>query len=96
MGGRNYGRFKERKFKKPSGRRLRKQNGFWEHRGPIDVNTHEFKGSESSCLWVVCGSVCAGKPIHHLDLMFMTLNREEIMISPNVGHVFREKVLSNT
>lgn len=96
MGGRNYGRCKERKFKKPSGRRLRKQNGFWEHQGPIDVNTHEFKGSELPCLCVVCESVCAGKPIHHLNLMFKTLNREETMISPNVAHVFRGKVLSNT
>ena len=58
------------------------------------MNTHEFKGSESSCLCVVCGSVCAGKPIYHLNLMFMTLNREETMISLNVGHVVRGKVLS--
>lgn len=54
------------------------------------VNTYEFKRSESSYSCAVCASVCAGKPIHGF-----AHNREETMISLNIGHVFREKCYQN-
>ena len=56
MGGSNYGRFIEREKKKHLREETRKYSRIsGKLKGQIDVNSHEFKGSESSCVCVFLG-----------------------------------------
>lgn len=57
------------------------------------MNTHEFKGSESSCSVLSLG---AGKATPHLKsvLATMCLQQKGTVASLNVEHIFLEKVVS--